>query len=78
LHVVDTTGSPLRLHQSFVRFTHVETAEVCIFVALYAPKDGLHSLMLDLADSLNFQYLSGLYNIQLLLGDAAIEVWRRG
>jgi len=67
-----TTNKPVQVHQAFVRLSHVETGQEVIFVT---ERDSSNNYKLDLdvgAKSTELGYLSGLYNMELLVGDVIL------
>nr|CAG4640807.1 EOG090X04WQ [Eulimnadia texana] len=66
------------VHQAFVRLTHIESQQEIFFVAEPDLND-LYKFDLDLsAKAKEFQFLSGAYQMDLIVGDAVIEnpfVW---
>lgn len=75
------SGKSLRIHQAFVKFTNAEENENVLFVAT---PDGANNyrLYVDVGSSApQFHYLSGKYNVTLILGDSKISsatTWTTG
>ncbi|XP_073991752.1 oligosaccharide transferase delta subunit [Rhodnius prolixus] len=64
-----TTGKPIKVHQAFVRLLHHNTNQEVIFVT---DVDVNHNYKLDLdigAKSHELGHLSGLYKVELIVGD---------
>ncbi|XP_062520904.1 dolichyl-diphosphooligosaccharide--protein glycosyltransferase subunit 2-like [Corticium candelabrum] len=68
------TNNLITAHQTFVRLTHVETKQEIFFVA-QADNNDEYTFDLDVgkAASDSFGYLGGKYQLDLIVGDAAIE-----
>lgn len=73
-----TTKELLTVHQAFVRLTHKESHQEIFFVAEPDVND-VYKFDLDVASKAkDFLYLSGLYSVNIIIGDAVIEnptVW---
>ena len=75
----DSTSEELiTVHQAFIRLTHQESQQEIFFVAEPDVND-VYKFDLDLAaKAKDFLYLSGLYSVNIIIGDAVIEnptVW---
>jgi len=75
----DTASKELvTVHQAFVRLTHKESHQEIFFVAEPDVND-VYKFDLDVASKAkDFLYLSGLYSVNIIIGDAVIEnptVW---
>merc|ERR1712071_519737 len=75
----DSTSEELiTVHQAFIRLTHQESQQEIFFVAEPDVND-VFKFDLDLAaKAKDFLYLSGLYSVNIIIGDAVIEnprVW---
>jgi oligosaccharyltransferase complex subunit delta (ribophorin II) len=67
------TGKPLTAHQTFVRLTNQKTKQEVIFVA-EEDESSTYRFDLDIGGkSKDFNYLSGKYTMELIVGDAIIE-----
>lgn len=73
------TKELVTVHQAFIRLTHRESQQEIFFVAEPDVNDA-YKFDLDLATKAkDFLYLSGLYTMDLIIGDAVIEnptVWQ--
>lgn len=73
--------SAVTAHQAFLRFTHA-SEKVDTYFVLTADKKKTHSIFLQFASlSKKFGYKSGLYKLQLIIGDPTFEksiVWDLG
>lgn len=66
-------------HQAFLRFTHASEKSADTYFVLVADKEKTHSTVLQFATlSKKFGYKSGVYKLQLILGDPTFEVRARG
>ncbi|KAK9505381.1 hypothetical protein O3M35_009455 [Rhynocoris fuscipes] len=64
-----TTGKPIKVHQAFVRLLHQTTNQEVIFVT-DVDSNNNYKLDLDIGAKANeLGYLSGLYNVELIVGD---------
>jgi len=72
-NVVDVgSKKPMLVHQTFVKFTHVESGAEIIYVA-EAANSKLYTFDLDLGSAVqDFNSKSGAYSVNLILGDAVI------
>lgn len=74
LNLVDEkSSSPLTLHQVFVRLSNAQTKEEIIFVA---EQDASKAYKFDMdvgARSADFGHKSGLYNLELIVGDSLLS-----
>ncbi|KAK3880325.1 hypothetical protein Pcinc_015204 [Petrolisthes cinctipes] len=67
------SGRPTRVHQAFVKITHVDSAREIIFVAETDAND-LYKFDIDVSSSVKeFGGVSGLYSVELVVGDACIS-----
>ncbi|XP_018023075.1 dolichyl-diphosphooligosaccharide--protein glycosyltransferase subunit 2 isoform X2 [Hyalella azteca] len=73
--VKDTTsGKPTRVHQAFVRITHSSSKREIIFKADPEPSSVLYKFeMVVSASQPQFKGVSGLYSMELIIGDACIS-----
>ncbi|PAA83600.1 hypothetical protein BOX15_Mlig004170g2 [Macrostomum lignano] len=71
-------NTPVTVHQAFIRLNHLTANKEAIFVA-EPDKDKTYKFSVDLATGgKNLDYLSGLYAMELIVGDALIDkslVW---
>lgn len=71
-------NTPVTVHQAFIRLNHLTDNKEAIFVA-EPDKDKVYKFSVDLATGgKNFDYLSGVYAMELIIGDALIDkslVW---
>jgi len=68
-----STGTSMTAHQTFIRLTNQETQQEITFVA---EADGSDAYRFDLdvgSSAKDFGYLSGHYNMDLIIGDAVIQ-----
>ena len=72
------SNEAVKVHQAFVRLTHVDTQQEIFFVA-EQDSSSAYKFDLDLSSKAkDFQYLSGKYVLDLIVGDSVIEnptVW---
>ncbi|KAJ6643479.1 Dolichyl-diphosphooligosaccharide--protein glycosyltransferase subunit 2 [Pseudolycoriella hygida] len=69
----EATGQPMTVHQAFIRLQHKETSEEIIFVA---EQDTSKAYKFDMdvgARSADFGHNSGLYSMDLIVGDASLS-----
>lgn len=65
-------GTPIEVHQAFVRFTHASTKREIIFLAQLA--NNKYSAEVDLAkNAKNFRQTSGQYAVDLVIADSLVE-----
>ncbi|XP_014293921.1 dolichyl-diphosphooligosaccharide--protein glycosyltransferase subunit 2 [Halyomorpha halys] len=68
-----SSGSPINVHQAFVRLSHSVTGQELIFVS---EKDSNNGYKLDLdigAKSAEFGSLPGIYNLEIIAGDSVLS-----
>jgi len=73
-------GKPLRIQQAFLRFSHVSSGHQAIFVAKSTPRQYQIDLVIE-SKAEKFDYLSGKYEVELIVGDAFIQnpfLWNIG
>ncbi|XP_072029908.1 dolichyl-diphosphooligosaccharide--protein glycosyltransferase subunit 2-like [Amphiura filiformis] len=70
----DKSGQPITVHQTFVRLANLKTGQEVIFTA-EADNSKTYKFNLDVAESGRdyFQYLSGKYTLELIVGDAVVQ-----
>lgn len=71
--VDEATDKPLEVHQAFVRLEHKETGEEIVYVAEI---DSFQSYKFEMdvgARSADFGHRSGLYALELIVGDASLS-----
>lgn len=69
----EATDKPLQVHQAFVRFEHLESGEEVTYVA---ELDAYRSYKFEMdvgARSADFGHRSGLYAVELIVGDASLS-----
>lgn len=65
---------PISVHQVFVRFYNKDNNHEVIYVAEQDSKDKAYKFDLDVGGRGNdFKHYSGLYQMQLLVGDASLS-----
>uniref|UniRef100_A0A1I7YTL0 Dolichyl-diphosphooligosaccharide--protein glycosyltransferase subunit 2 n=1 Tax=Steinernema glaseri TaxID=37863 RepID=A0A1I7YTL0_9BILA len=68
------TGKPFPVHQAFVALVHAETLQEIIFIAEQDPANA-YLAEIDLKkDRDQFNGVSGVYNIRLIIGDFAVPL----
>ncbi|XP_037043681.1 dolichyl-diphosphooligosaccharide--protein glycosyltransferase subunit 2-like [Bradysia coprophila] len=69
----ETTGSPMTVHQAFIRLENKKSGEEIIFVA---EQDTSKAYKFDMdvgARGVDFGHISGLYSMELIVGDASLS-----
>lgn len=71
--VDEANDKPLLVHQAFVRLEHKETGEEILYVAETDTSDNYKFEMDVGARSADFGHRSGLYSLELIVGDASLS-----
>jgi oligosaccharyltransferase complex subunit delta (ribophorin II) len=77
-----TSSKSIEAHQVFVRFTHVKSGKVIIFLGQSTPSTKQYNADVDfLSNAKNFVYNNGVYAVELVVSDPLIEnsiQWKLG
>jgi len=66
------SGKPVSTHQAFLKFTQQKTKKITYFVIPYSSSQ--YELRVDITqNSKKFNYVSGTYSVELLVGDSYID-----